>query len=339
MTYMEVFDEIKKNSLGSLYLFYGPEEHVKSEAFSKMREKLLDTELGDLNYQMIDGANIIDNDIINASETLPFMSERRLVVVKDHPGLTSRKSGDHDQLKTYMQRVPASTCLLFYSNGKIDRKRALYKAINKHGRAVEFPLLARKDLKIWTSREFRRSKRQISPQDLDLFLDRAGNVLERISNEIKKLVAYTAENPVITKEIINKMVTPEPEYTVFELMDSIAGRKNEQALMLLDVLLENGQNIMGIIALLSKQLRNMLMCKEYTSKGLTASYIVDRLSIIDRKRVHPFVVKKSTAQAHKFTNNQLSLALRGCAELDHNIKKGRIGDRLGLELFIIKLCS
>lgn len=339
MTYMDVFDEIQKNNLGSLYLFYGPEEHVKSEAFSQMRTKLLNKELKDLNYQMIDASKVTDNDIINASETLPFMSERRLVVVKNHLGLTSRKSGEHDQLKNYIQRVPDSTCLLFYNSDKIDRKRALYKTINKHGRAVEFPLLKRNDLKKWTLREFKRSGRQISPQDLELFLDRAGNVLESVSNEIKKLVSYTNENPVITREIIQTMVTPAPEYTVFQLIDSIAARKKNEALKLLDVLLENGQNIMGIIALLSKQLRNMLMCKEYTGKGLTAGYIVDRLSIIEGKKVHPFVVKKCTAQSYKFSTNQLSSALIACSQLDQNIKMGKIGDRLGLELLIIKLSS
>lgn len=339
MSYMEVFNQIKQDRIGSLYLFYGEEDYVKAEALDQLKEKLLGPGLMDLNYHVLEGANVADSDIINASETLPLMADRRLLVIKNHPSLTSRGSSDSKELECYLARLPASTCLVFFTDGAIDKRKNLYKAIAKYGMVAEFHLLDRVDLRKWTSREFRNSNKQISKEDLDFFLDRAGNVLEHIRNELSKLVSYTGDKPLITREMIEQMVAPTAEYTVFQLIDAIAGRQEKQALKLLDKFLDNNANIHLIITMLYKQFRNMLLCKEYSSLGLTPNLIVDRLSAIDRRKVHPYVVKKCSQQARSFTTSQLKSAIRACSDLDQNSKAGKIEVRLGLELLIVRLCS
>ncbi|HOB19224.1 MAG TPA: DNA polymerase III subunit delta [Candidatus Atribacteria bacterium] len=343
MNYMAMFDEIKNNKIGSLYLFYGAEEFVKSEALAQMADRLVSKDFAGLNYQIIDGTEVSGGSIIDACETLPFMSDRRLVVVKDHPGLTGKRAGegssDEEALKDYLERLPDSTCLLFYCHGDVNKTRALYKALTKIGKVVEFPLLERKELMKWTSRAFRKSGREISPADLELFLDRAGNSLERISKEVEKLVSYTKQDPVITGEIIQKMVKPLPEHTVFQLIDSIAARKKSDALKLLDVLMENGEPVMLILTLLARQIKIILLCKEYQDMKLSYGMAVDRLTAIEGIKVHPYTAKKCMAQARNFTSDQLKSALKDCADLDFNIKSGRIEDRIGMELLIVKMCN
>ncbi len=343
MNYMDMFDEIKNDTIGSLYLFHGPEEFVKSEALAQMTAKLVSKDFLDLNYQVIDGTEASGGQIIDACETLPFMSDRRFVLVKDYSGLTGKRVGEgkseEEALKDYLERLPVTTCLLFYCHGEVNKTRALYKALDKHGKVVEFPLLERKELVKWTARAFKKSGREISAADLELFLDRAGNNLERISKEVEKLVSYTRQNPVITAEIIQDMVKPLPEHTIFQLIDSIAARKKNDALKFLNVLIENGEPVMLILALLARQIKAILLCKEYQELKLSSSTVTDRLSAIEGKKVHPYVVKKCMAFAHNFTRDQLKSALKRCAELDFDIKSGRIGDRMGLELLIVKMCS
>ena len=110
MDYMTLFTQIQKGSLGKLYLLHGPEEFTKEEALSQIIEKLVPASYRDLNYLILDGTETTADDIIAASETLPFMADRRLVVEitavclpGDRMMSTAKVPGKHH-----------STCLIFY---------------------------------------------------------------------------------------------------------------------------------------------------------------------------------------------------------------------------------
>ena len=96
MHYMEFFKSIQRKELTGIYLFYGEEEYVKEEALSQLADALLDPQFRDLNYQTIDGSEVGVDEIINACETVPFMAERRLVVVKDSIYLTNKRQNGNN---------------------------------------------------------------------------------------------------------------------------------------------------------------------------------------------------------------------------------------------------
>jgi len=332
MGYMDIFEEIKARSLDKLYLFYGPEEYTKGQALSQMTAQLTHEDFKDLNYQMIDGTETNVNTIITACETLPLMSEKRLIVVKNYIGFGNRKTAEEEVLKKYLERVSDSTCLVFYCRGVIDKTRVLYKAIKKHGKVIEFERLKSPELIKWTAKAFKKSGKEIVPGDLNYFLIRVGNNLEDINNEIQKLVSYTGETGRITREIIDKLVTPSPENTVFQLIDAVTARQKGEALLLLEVLLEGGQVVFGIITLIARQLKTMLLCKDYIDKGYSQSTIIELL------KVHPYMAKKCMTQSGNFTTQQLRSSLNSCLELDYGIKSGKMKERIGIEMLIIKMC-
>lgn len=337
MEYLEMFNAIKSGSLGSLYLFHGPEEYTKEQALTQLTDKLVQEQYKELDYHMIDGTETSADSIIAASETLPFMSERRLIVVKDYAGLGSKSSGDEEILKKYLERVPESTCLVFYHRGNADKKRMIYKAISKYGEAVEFVRLKAPELTKWTAKTFRSHKKEISKEDLAYFLIQVGDNLEDINNEIGKLTSYAGSSQRITREMIDKLVAPSPEYTVFELIDAVSTRQRGRALQLLEVLLDGGQSTFGIISLISRQLKTMLLCKEYMEKGYSLGTIQDLLKAKPYK-LHPYAVKKAANQSRNFTLEQLRDYFDKCLELDYGVKSGRQKERLGIEMLIIKMC-
>jgi DNA polymerase-3 subunit delta len=337
MEYMELFDAIKKNRLGSLYLLHGPEEFTKEQALVQLTEQLVPPQFKDLNYQMIDGTETDANTLIAACETLPFLSDRRLVVVKNYNGLGGKKAGDEEKLKKYLERIPDSTCLVFYHRGNADKTRMIYKAIKKHGEAVEFVRLKNPELVKWTTKTFRKYNKEISREDLNYFLIQVGNSLEDIHNEIQKLSSYAGSSPRITREAIDKLITPSPEFTVFQLIDAVSARQKGEALQLLEALLDSGQSVFGIISLIARQMKTMLLCKEYASKGVSLRTAQEALKA-DPYNLHPYAVKKGLSQAQNFTMEQLRDYLDKCLELDYGIKSGKIRDRLGIEMLVIKMC-
>jgi len=336
MEYMDLFKLIKKGKLGSLYLFYGPEEFTKEEALNRIIEVLVPN-IRDMNYQMIDGTETSADDIIAASETLPFLSEKRLVVVKNYPGLSGKKAGDEDVLKDYLSKVPDTTCLIFYQRGDIDKKRAIYKAISKHGEAIEFVRLSYSDLLKWTRKRFQSYNKIISDEDLQYFLMQVGNSLEDIKNEVDKIVAYAGTSSEVTRESIDNLITPSPELTIFQFIDSVSARNKDDALRQMESLIEQGQSIFGILSLIARQLKIMLLCKGYNDLGYSLQQIKDKLKG-QPYMLHPYAVQKGMQQSRNFTMEQLRQYLNQCLELDYGVKSGKIKDRMGIELLVIKMC-
>ncbi|HAE91727.1 MAG TPA: DNA polymerase III subunit delta, partial [Tissierella sp.] len=83
MNYSEFMKSINKESLLSVYLFVGAEEYLMNEAIESLKERYIDESLEALNYMIIDGKEMKFDNILNACETLPFMSSKKLVVIKD----------------------------------------------------------------------------------------------------------------------------------------------------------------------------------------------------------------------------------------------------------------
>ena len=337
MEYMELFQQIKSKNLSHLYLLYGPEEFTKEEALNQIVETLVEPAYRDLNYQLIDGAETSADAIIAAGETLPFLAERRLLIVKNYPGFAGRQSGDEDAMVKFLQRLSKSTCLVFYQRGELDKRRVIYKTIQKHGEVVEFVRLNQRDLVSWARKRFRIHNKKITDPDLEYFLLQTGNNLEDIKNEVDKLAAYTGKEPSINRKSIDKLVTPSLEYTVFQFIDAVSARQKGTALNQIDALLDQGQSIFGIISLIGRQLKIMMLCKEYDEMGYTLNQIKDRLKEKPHG-LHPYSVQKGMQQSRNFSMRHLKSAFDQSVELDYGIKNGLIRDRLGLEVLVIKMC-
>ncbi|NLO82885.1 MAG: DNA polymerase III subunit delta [Clostridiales bacterium] len=332
--YREIFNDIKKKQFDRLYLFYGEEEYVKEQAMLQLTQAIVTRDMAALNHQVLDGDSVTADDIIYACETLPFMAEKRLVVVKDLPVLMgTRTSFDEDRLKAYLSRLPDTTCLVFYCMGKINKRKSLYNAIQKLGQVVEFQLLKQNEIAKWIVSNLKRRNKKISSAALQHFIDVAGNRLEKIYKELNKLVDYIGDNVYITEEDIDTVVTPSAEYTIFQLIETVGTRNVGQAMYFLDRLLSEGENIFSILVMISRHISTIFQCKCLSEKGLTADAISRAID------VHPYTIKKCLQQSRYFTASNLKTAMEECLKTDYGIKSGRIQARIGVEMLIMKMCN
>ena len=147
------FDRLlAQGGIPSVLLFEGDEEHMKQAALEALQKKMLPEGLEDLNRTMLDAPDT--DQVIAAAETLPFMADRRLVIVRDHPALTGRAEAD-DRLSDYLPSVPPSTVLLFYCAQKPDGRKKLYSVIKKLNGIVVFSPLRDRELTSFITSAFR----------------------------------------------------------------------------------------------------------------------------------------------------------------------------------------
>ena len=177
MTWQELFNEIKTGIRGGVYLFHGPEEFIKKSALEKIREAVLPAGLEILNESVMDAPGA--RQIIEGAETLPVMSEKRLVLIKDTPLLTSAKAKDEQEEcekieKWLVSGAPDTSVTIFYTRGEADKRKKLYKIIEKHANVVSFQHLTDPEIGKWIQSRLKPKKKTMRPEAIHTLLFYAG---------------------------------------------------------------------------------------------------------------------------------------------------------------------
>ncbi|QEK12378.1 DNA polymerase III subunit delta [Crassaminicella thermophila] len=344
MTYKDVLKDLKNDCLDNLYLFYGKEYYLIENTIDKIKQKMIDKAFEDLNFQFIDGKETNVDMIINACETLPFMGEKRMVLIKDLECFFGKRKNISDQeeesLIKYFGNIPSTTHLFFIVTNEIDKRKKIIKMINKYGKVVEFDKLVEKDIYKWIERTFAKYNKQVRKQEISFFLDITGYLeknstksLKDLDNEINKLCSYVGDRNLITTQDIELLAPKSIENNIFSLVESIGTKNSEKALSILSDMLMEGESEIKILYMITRQFRYLFQIKLMEKQGYTPVAIGPKLGL------KQFVVKKYLKQALNFNVDILKKALEQCLLTDESIKKGRIDQRMAIELLIAQFAK
>lgn len=332
MNHTAFFEELKKGSLASCYLLEGEEEYIKRQAYKQLCEKVLPAGLEELNRT--DLVNPDADSLIMACETLPMMSEKRLVTVRDYAPLLPPKRGAKeepeeakekegkikavDPIPDYLSALPSTVCLVFYVKGEAGRQRRLYTAIDKRGGVVTFNRLSEGECVRWLSQQARRQGKMLSADVAQALIFTVGGDASLLQLELDKLCRYVGDAERITEEDIGQICTRSTECTVFQMVDAQTEGRFERAMTLLGHLLENGEERMMVLAMLLRQYRILYhirrMNDEKTPGGEQAALI----------GIPPFAYKRAYPQAMKYSAERLYQAYQALLGMEEGIKRGEL---------------
>lgn len=341
MSYRQILNDIQNNELKRVYLIYGKENYLIDWIINEIKEKYIDKNFESLNYVHLDGKEVSVDLIINACETLPFMSDKKIVIIENLVFLTGGKLNskeDEERLNEYISKVSSFTCLIFVvREEKIDNRKKLVKNIKNVGMVVEFSKIKGDDLIKWVSKIFSKHKKKITKSDILHFVENSGylefsssKTLYDLENEIIKICNYLGYRKEVKTEDIDKILIRSLENNIFKLVDSIGQKRTDKALTLLNEMILNNEPIQLILHMVIKQIRLLFMAKLLEGKGYSQGVIAQKLG------VQNFVVKKLIEQSRNFEIKELQSAFEKCLKVDENIKKGEIESRLALEMLIVE---
>ena len=325
------FDRLlSQGSLPSVLLFEGEEEHMKQSALEALQKKLLPEGLEDLNRTVLDAAET--DRIIAATETLPFMAERRLVVVRDHPALTGRAEAD-DRLADYLPSVPCSAVLLFYCSQKPDGRKKLYTAIKKLNGIVVFSPLRDRELTSFVTDSFRELGKECDDRTADYLIFTCGSDTGLLLTEIAKVASHTGNASSVHPDSIRAVATPSTECTVFQMVDAVVSGQGSRAFLLMRNQLLAGADRMYMLSMLLRQFRLLQHIKIMQYEKRSAADIRSALG------VPPFAVDQYVRQASGWTNGQVKSAVNICFDAEYGVKSGRLNQEGTLEAVMLKLLN
>lgn len=319
-----ISEDIKKGEFKSIYLLYGEEEYLKKQYRDRLRNAIAGDDT--MNYSYFDSDNASVKDIIDVCETMPFFAEKRLVVMENTGFLKS----SNDELADYIKHIPDYLVIVMVEK-VVDKRNKVYKAIDSVGYICEMKPQTTATLEKWIAGLLAKDNLKISRDACDLILDKTGAGMDYIKQEIEKLVSYCQGREVVTVEDVENVCVAQTTSQIFDMISAIATRKQQKALDLYYDLLELKEPPMRILYLIVKQFNGILQVKDLMSRGVSGKEIAARMV-----GVAPFVVGKYQAQAKYFEMNTLLDALNECAKTEEAVKQGKINDRLGVELIIIK---
>ncbi len=316
-------EDIKNNSFKQVYLLYGEEAYLKRIYKEKLRNALVEKD-DTMNYNYYAGKGVPIPEIIDIGETLPFFAERRLIVI-ENSGLFKSSNDFAD----YVKELPETTYLLFVED-EVDKRNKLFKAVKDKGRVIEMARQDSKTLTTWILSKLKAENKNITKAALELFLTKTGDDMEHIEKELEKLVCYCMDKESITPVEVEEVCTVTITNKIFDMISAVAEKKQEKALNLYYDLLSLKEPPMRILFLVVRQFNLLLQVKEMKRLGKDNGEIAKKTSLA------PFLVGKYFSQAGHFKAEQLKIALQDCAETEEAVKSGRLNDKIGVEMLIVK---
>lgn len=323
----ELRNDFKINKFKPVYLLYGEESYLIRHYARLFTEQLLEDSM--MNCDSFEGKEFDINSVIDAANTLPFLSEYRLLYIKDSQLLAPGRKEDTEALAKYLPSIPESTIIIFVENA-IDKRNRLYKQIASLGRAVECKIPAEAELIRWLLNIFKKKGKEISPQTARLILETVPKGMDAMYAEADKLGDFVGERNFISPEDIQAVCTKSLEARIFDLVADLCKGQTEKALIQYHSMLAAKEQPLMVLTMMARQFRMILQCKACEEKRMSQTEIAATLNLRD------FMVRDCLRQGKKFTEERLISALSDCQDTDIRIKTGLIEGELGVELLIVR---
>lgn len=311
-----------------LYVFYGIDDYLIKKEIEKVKKKnkIEEVEMSRYNLE-VDSLK----DVVEDASMPSMFSENKLIICENAMFLTgSTKKGlveqDVSLLDPFFEQPDQHVHVLFIvPNEKLDERKKIVKKLKKEATIKA----CNQTNNIGKIVENMLDDYQMSPRNIQLLIQRSGENLMLLENEIEKLKIYKWDDKVITEEDILELTTKTIDINVFTFIDNIIAKKKEQAMETYDEMIKLNQEPIAIIIMLAGQFRIMYQSKELLLRGYTEKSIAETLG------VHPFRVKKAIEKARMYSSETLLTYLKQLRELDYQIKNGLTDKNIALELFIL----
>lgn len=243
----------------------------------------------------------------NVSST-PFLAPRRMIVLRDIG--TNKSLAEH--VEEFLAAVAETTDLLIEER-KFDKRLNLYKTLKKNTDFREFNELDERGLQTWLVGEASSRGGQLQPADARVLIERAGTNQLALSNELDKLLAYDDK---VTRAVINQLVEPLPQGSVFDLLDAAFAGNRQKAMQLYDDQRRQQVEAQAIMGMIAWQVHIIAVCKLNEQAGVE--------TIAREAKLNPYVVRKSLAAAKQKNSQDVKELVHKALKLDVRLKSENI---------------
>ena len=315
--------------LASLYFVVGEESFfirkIKKYLFKRVFPK---GEVADFNYEDFDASNGSADSLRLAVETFPVMTDRRLVFCHSSQNFSER---DWQILTSVIEEPVSSTVLVFFFD-KVDRRKKHFKALVTKGEELPAKPLKEWEVDPWIDFMAEREGLKLRSSTGRLFRQLVGLDLLEMENEIKKLKSYMGKRSQVEDTDILAVISRTRVDSIFTFTDAVGRKDVVCSLDSLARLLENHQNVLGVLVLVARHIRILSRIQEGQKKGM------GRSQLIASAGVPSYFMNNYLSQAGLWTESQITRTMEAIYETEKMLKSSPLSAHVWLENFVLRVC-
>jgi len=327
-----------------IYVLHGDEPLFTREAATWVQREALGEGIADFNLDRFDASesSFSVGRVLNALQTLPMMSTRRVVHVQSAEVLNKTSKVQLKDILAYCERPLAETCLILEARTRLDQSRALIKALKKSassGQVIirESTSMDARQTERWLYQHLNSRGLKAQGEVVTLIQESAEGRLGEMIDTLEKVALYiTPRVEVSLRDVTDLVPEAQLQTTVWVLLDKLAIRQTAEVITLSHSLLNQGQEPLGLLGLVHRRVRELTAAKSVLSTGGGEAQLAQTLGI------NQYAAKRvmELARDRRSLNiNQLAIAYQRLAQADRTLKGSRIPPEIALEHLLLELCT
>lgn len=328
---------IKNADVSNVYFIFGDENYAKGIYVDRICQKAVLKEAMQFNYSKFDGRNTSIDEISDACEALPLMSDLRCVVVEDLD-IEKLSSQEYQKLKELLKNPCDTTVLIFVTRSfevnerRSQRYKTFIDAVSKNGVAAKLNKRSTKDIVKFIRVTAQKNGCTIDDSAAMYLSNRCCDDMVTVSNELSKLCAYCKERE-ITKQDIEKCGMIDINANIFDISKAIVRGDYNTTMKKLRELVEINEEPVAILSVLSSAFVDMYRAKAAVSSNVSQADIVSDFKYKGKE----FRVRNALNDCRSFSAENLRNAVSMLAKTDFSLKSTRLDKVITLERTVTQL--
>ncbi|MEG2380635.1 MAG: DNA polymerase III subunit delta, partial [Oscillospiraceae bacterium] len=298
-----------------------------------IKKKVVEKGFEDFNFFRFEGKKVGVEEIAEAIEQFPQMSEKKMIFVKNTGLFQNATTKDFKRIKEIVGNLPPYVCVIFEEDNFDKKKIKNLKFIEEVGGVINFEYLPINKLEVWLGQRFDKAEKYITAPDLSHMIRLCGQSLGKIDMEFEKLINYLGDRKKITREDIDAVVDLTVEYRVYDMLDNIVANKSKAAREQLQYLRNSKEKPNTILSIMMGKMSELLLCKLLKEDGMQAG---DMTAYFDYFKPS-FVVKKTIDESKYFGEKFLKRMIDKGLKYDIDIKTGKLEGWTAVEMYLAEL--
>ncbi len=330
-------EDLNQSNFLNCYLFYGKEQFLIKKYVKKMTDMLVPQKARSFNYIRFFQDEFSWEDVENISQMVPVLSKKRIILL-DGIYVNKLIKNDIDIIKKTLKNISQTTVIIMTiadpeANLKNSAKlKQLNNIFSKIGRTVEFaPRLKPEAIKI-LAEYVKKQRGKISKQNLKFLIERCGNDLENLTNQLDKILAFAQEREIEKSDIL-LLTTPSIENSAFDITKCILQGKTKNALMILDNLLSAQIPVFAIMGAINMCFVDLYRAKCAKLAGKNEQAILDFYQYKGKE----FRIKNAMRDCSKYSAAKLKRCITLLSDLDLALKTTSLEPKCLIEKAIISM--
>ena len=316
MDYIQIIADLTNKIYSPVYFFEGEEPFFMDRISDFILENVLTEDEKGFNQTILYGKDLSLDSIMTAAKRFPMMAEQQVVVIREAQNIKNI-----EDLAPYVEKPMRSTILVFnYKYKTIDKRKKLYKALQKNGVYLESKPLYENQVPAWISKYLKEKNLGIDPRAAQMITDFVGSDLQRIVNELEKVTISLVPGTSIMPDDVEKNIGISKEFNTFELQNALGNKDILKSNRIINYFIDNEKlhPLTVIIGMLVTYFRKLLIYHSIENKS-------DRTVVSQKLGVNPFFINDYANAARNYNLDKAVLIISMMREYDLRSKGARGG--------------